>query len=61
MKSLLKLFSEHPGYTKWGNTRIAELTGLKEKTISSFKRTAEFRDLKKTYISKLNGKTRISK
>lgn len=53
MKKLQKLFTEHPGYTKWGNARIAKVTGLKEITVKRFKSKDEYKELKKNYIVSL--------
>lgn len=57
MKTLKKLFTENPGYTKWGNARIAKVTGLKETTVSSYKRTMEFKAIKSEYITKCKNKS----
>lgn len=51
MKTLMKLFASNPSYTKWGNSRLATKTGLKESTIKRYKNTAEFKDLKKVYLN----------
>jgi|LakMenEpi03Aug12_release.lakeMendotaPanAssembly.Ray.scaffolds.fasta_scaffold1151752_1 hypothetical protein len=53
MKTLKVLFTKNPGYTKWGNSRIAKITGLKETTILKYKTTEEYRNLKRNYISTL--------
>lgn len=51
MKTLIKLFQDTPSYMKWGTARLAEKTGLKEKTITAFKNKPEFKKLKAEYTS----------
>lgn len=51
MKTLMKLFTSNPSYTKWGNSRLATKTGLKESTIKRYKNTAEFKSLKQVYLN----------
>lgn len=50
MKTLKTLFESKPSYMKWGNARLATKTGLKEKTISKFKGSSEFIEMKKSYL-----------
>ena len=57
MKTLKRFFIKNPGYTKWGNARIAKVTGLKETTVSSYKRTMEFKAIKSEYITKCKNKS----
>ena len=49
MKTLKKLFTAKPSYLKWGTARLAKLTGLQEKTIESFKKKPEYKELKDNY------------
>lgn len=49
MKTLKTLFISKPSYMKWGNARLSNLTGLKIKTIESFKKKPEFKELKRNY------------
>jgi len=51
MKTLMKLFTSNPSYTKWGNSRLAAKTGLKENTIKRCKNSIEFKNLKKIYLT----------
>lgn len=52
MKRLEKFLRTKPSYTKWGNTRIANLLGLSERTVKSFKNTETFKKIKQNYLSK---------
>lgn len=52
MKKVHELMKSKPSYTKWGNKRLAELLSLKEVTIERFKRSAEFKNIKRDYIAR---------
>lgn len=54
MVRLKKLFTEHPSYTKWGDFRIALLTGLKERTVKNYKKSEEFKKTKREYLNNIS-------
>ncbi len=51
MKRLILLFKTKPSYIKWGDARIAKKLGLSERTIISYRKTAEYKNLKENYYS----------
>jgi len=53
MRKLTTLFTEKPSYMKCGNSVIARITGLKESTVASFKRKAEFKEAKRIYLESI--------
>ena len=54
MKTLQRLFTATPSYMKWGVTRLAKTTKLKESTVERFRRSSLYKTMKADYISKLN-------
>lgn len=56
MKKLKALFTSNPSYTKWGNLKISEFTGIVENTVKSFKKSADFKEIKKSYLSNLKAR-----
>ena len=51
MKRLILLFKTKPSYIKWGDARVAQKLGLSEKTIISYRRTSEYKNLKENYYT----------
>lgn len=54
MKTLTNLFTNHPSYMKWGNDRIAKVTGLKPKTVEKFKKNPLYKIMKNQYLMGIN-------
>ena len=50
MKRLEKFLTDKPGYTKWGNARLAEKLKLSERTVKRFKATEAYKTIKDNYI-----------
>jgi hypothetical protein len=51
MKTLQKFLSSRPSYFKCGVERLAKATGIATSTINKFRKTNEFKDMKKNYLS----------
>ena len=49
MKTLTNFFTKYPSYTKCGNSRISQRTGISENTIQKFKKTALFAAMRNQY------------
>lgn len=54
MKKLEILLTLRPSYTKWGNARLSEKTGLAESTVARFKKSERFKQIKSNYLKSLN-------
>lgn len=53
MKTLTKFFQTNPSYFKCGTATISSRVNLAQSTVLRFKRTAQYKDMKKLYISSL--------
>lgn len=54
MKRIETFLKANPSYTKWGDARLAIRLNLAESTVHRYKRTASFKQIKKTYLGSLN-------
>lgn len=53
MKKLANFLNDNPSYVKCGNIRIANKIGISVNTVSRFKKSRAFKELKTNYINNL--------
>jgi len=53
MKRISSFLTLNPSYTKWGSSRLAEKTSLSVTTIERFKKSEEFKNIKRNYLKGL--------
>lgn len=52
MKRLQAFLQEKPSYTKCSSAKIAEMTKLSINTVERFKKTAEYKAIKSSYLNR---------